>query len=121
MTDLINKYTTAIEIALQNYYCDAEDANSDWRHIHNIRRKLYKELCKVEKHLIALYENEPRPVYVHDDWTDACQAREEWCWEYRDVCERMYKLRAILGLKGMSAREWYHNHQNNKNNDKKNK
>ena len=86
-----------------------------WRKCNKLRRKLHKELRKCEKQLINLYENEPPKIYTQpDDWTDACQLRQEWLWEYEPLCDTIYNIRCILGLKRMSAREWYHNYLKNK-------
>lgn len=110
--ELIYEYINAISNATYVHdYCDDFDENDEtqhWQRVNKLRRKLQKRLLKLEKKVIKLLDNEPSPIYVQpDDWTDACQEREEWRWEYDEVCTEMYDIRVVLGLKRMTAREWY--------------
>lgn len=121
---LIRSYVNAINESIIAYDWDIRiDENEEtqlWRRTNKIRRKLQKALLKVEKRIIKLLDNEPScSISSIEDCDDVYQTRLEWTYEYRDAREEMYAIRVVLGLKRMSAREWYHNYKRNKKNDKK--
>lgn len=122
--ELIEDYVNATNEALYAHNWDINiDENEEtqcWRCVNNLRRKLQKQLRKVEKQVINLLDNEPTcSISSIEDCDDAYQTRLEWTYEYKNTCEEMYQLRTVLGLRRMNAQEWYHNYKRNKKNDKK--